>query len=190
MRYAVNEIFISQKFSKSHRGIDLGWFDNPHQPVYSVCDGKVIDIQKQTTGGNVIHILYTNGAVSLGYVCEYGHLQYNSIKVKIGEYVKKGQEIALMGKSGKNCKGYHLHFGLYKGNSINYKVDKWIDPIKYLCVYKDQKVYSSTSKLYNLNYTKIAEGIPKTEIGEAMYVRVKNGKIVGKIYNKFYSDKN
>ena len=183
MRFPVNEIYVSQKFSNTHRGIDLGWFNNPNQVIYSACDGKVIDIQKQTSGGNVIHILYTNGITSLGYVCEYAHLKDNSIKVKIGEYVKKGQEIALMGKTGKNCKGNHLHFGIYKGNYINYRVDKWIDPLKYICVYKDQKVASGTSKLYKLYYTKIASGIPKTEIGDAMYVRVKNGKIVGKVYN-------
>ena len=46
MRFPVNEIYVSQKFSNTHRGIDLGWFNNPNQPVYSACDGKVIDIQK------------------------------------------------------------------------------------------------------------------------------------------------
>ena len=185
MKYPVNEIFLSQKFSNTHRGIDLGYFDNPNQPVYSVCSGKVIDIQKQTSGGNVIHIRHTdpyNKIKLIDYVSEYAHLKDGSIKVKIGDYVKEGQEIALMGRTGQ-ASGNHLHYGLYHGSSINYRVDRWINPVKHLCVFSNQVVYSGTKKLYTLNYSKVATGIPKTEIGEAMYVRVKNGKIVGKIYN-------
>lgn len=183
MRYPTNDIYISQRFSKTHRGIDLGYFDNPNQPIYSVTSGKVISIEKQTTGGNVIHIRHTkNGMQLLPYVSEYAHLKTGSICVKVGDYVKQGQQIALMGNTGK-VSGYHLHYGLYSGTSIDYKVDRWLDPVKYLCVYKNQSVYEGTKKLYSLNYTKIARGIPDSEIGHAMYVRHKNKEIVGRIYN-------
>jgi hypothetical protein len=183
MRYPVNEIYIANKFSSTHRGIDLGFFDDYNQPVYSANSGKVISIQKQATGGNVIHIRHTKqGMQLLPFVSEYAHLKTGSICVKVGDYVKQGQQIALMGNTGK-VSGYHLHYGLYSGTSIDYKVDKWLNPVKYLCVYKGQQVYEGTKKLYSLNYTKIARGIPKTEIGEAMYIRHNNKEIVGKIYN-------
>ena len=178
MRYPVKQIFISQGFSNNHKGIDLGYFDNENQPVYAIENGEVIYIQKQKTGGNVIHIKHQNG-----YVSEYAHLEDNSIKVKLGTCVFKGEQIANMGNSGI-VSGYHLHLGLYKGKYIDYNhKERFVDPIKYLCVYKNQVVYEPTAKKYNLKYTKIAHDIPYTEIGAAMYIRYKNKEIVGKIHN-------
>lgn len=179
MRYPVNEIFISQGFNRNtHRGIDLGYFDNPNQPVYSVENGTVIYSKYQTSGGYVLHIRHDNGFVS-----EYGHLKKDSIKVKVGTRVLKGEQIALMGNSGKTT-GSHLHLGLYKGTYINYNVNKWENPVKYLCAYQNQKVYKKTDETYKPYHSRIAHNIPVTEIGDRMYVRVKNGyKIVGTIGN-------
>ena len=143
MRYPVNFIYISLPFSNSHRGIDLGWGNDPHQPVYSVADGQVIYYQFQKTGGYVLHIRHDNGFVS-----EYAHLQKGSIKVKVGQKVKLGEQIANMGNTGL-ANGYHLHFGLYKGTSINYSVDRWVNPVDYLEYYIDQVVYGPTMEKYH-----------------------------------------
>lgn len=179
MRYPVNEIFISQGFNRNtHKGIDLGYFDNPNQPVYSVDNGTVIYSKYQSSGGYVLQIRHDNGFVS-----EYGHLKKDSIKVTIGTKVLKGEMIALMGNSGKT-KGSHLHLGLYKGTYIDYNVNKWVNPVIYLCCYQNQKVYNKTEKAYNINHSRIAHGIPASEIGNRMYIRVRNGyKIVGTIGN-------
>ena len=183
MRYPINDIFISQNFNKNHRGLDLGYFDDKNQPIYSVSSGKVIGVLKQPNGGNVIQIRHTKDGIKLlDLVSHYGHLKNNSITVKVGDYVKEGQKIALMGNTG-NVSGYHLHYGLYKGNKIDYSVDRWLDPKKYLCVFSNQRVYEGTEKLYKLNYSKVAHDIPKSEIGNAMYIRHNNKEIVGKIYN-------
>lgn len=136
MRYPVDMINVKKKFG-SHKGVDLGWNSQvgKNQPIYAVDNGVVIYNRHQVTGGYVIHIRHDNG-----YVSEYGHLLKNSQKVKEGQKVKRGQRIASMGASGM-VTGSHLHFGLYKGTTINYKdKSKFVDPLKYLCRYADQIV--------------------------------------------------
>lgn len=174
MRYPVNYIGIAKPFG-SHKGIDFGWnskHGGKNQPVYAVDDGVVIYNRHQLTGGYVIHIKHDNGIVS-----EYGHLKKDSQRVHEGNKVKKGQHIADMGGSGI-VTGNHLHFGLYKGNSINYKdKSKFIDPLDYLCIYDNQTVGDTTKKNYKLFYTKRVHGTD----GE-LNIRNKpneSGKIVG-----------
>lgn len=149
MRYPINMINIRQTFG-SHKGIDFGWTSSvgKNQPVYAVDDGEVIYNRHQIRGGYVIQIKHNNG-----YVSEYGHLLKDSQLVREGHKVKKGQQIARMGASGM-VTGPHLHFGLYKGNYINYKdKSKFVDPLKYLCRYDEQKIYEN-SKVKNLFHTK------------------------------------
>ncbi len=91
------------------------------QPVFAVCDGKVIyatgeheddknfDVKKLLQNplelyGNCIAIEHPNGSVSI-----YGHLKKNSISVKVGDVVKSKQEIARIGVSGSSFFP-HLHF--------------------------------------------------------------------------------
>lgn len=175
MRYPVNMINLKQKFG-SHKGLDLGWNDQvgKNQPVMAIDDGEVIYNRHQVTGGYVIHIKHNNG-----YVSEYGHLLKDSQKVREGHKVKKGQVIALMGKSGI-ATGPHLHLGLYKGNYINYKdKSKFVDPFPYLCRYEDQWVDEKNSKVKSkdIHHTKKVKGTD----GE-LNIRNKpgtSGKIVG-----------
>ena len=149
---------ITQKFKNTginkHYGIDLGWHYDKHEPVYAIDDGVVIYNQYQTTGGYVIHIRHDNG-----YVSEYGHLQKNSQKVKVGSKVKKGQQIANMGSTGIKVTGCHLHLGIYKGTSINYsKKSNFVNPVEYLNIYDGQEEGKNTKE--HINHTKKASGIP------------------------------
>lgn len=65
-----------------------------------------------------------------GYYGVYAHLKPGSIKVKAGDTVKCGQEIALVGNSG-NTDGPHLHFhivdapGVLTANGVPYVFDKF-----------------------------------------------------------------
>ena len=92
------------------------------QDVISVADGKVIDvvngirdnvpfsdqpatkITRQTIGGNSVFV--DIGGNKFAY---YAHLQPNSITVKKGDTVKKGQLLGKLGNSGQTT-GPHLHF--------------------------------------------------------------------------------
>ena len=180
MRLPVNLTNVRVKFSKTHKGIDFG-FDSKvlgkNQPIYATDDGVVIYNRKQTTGGYVIHIRHDDG-----YVTEYAHLKKNSQLVKEGSKVKKGQQIAQMGNSGI-VTGYHLHYGMYKGTSINYKdKSKFVNPEEYLCMYDDQQ-YRSNSKIKDFAKTKHIKGVPVTKEYNYLNVRDAKGKVVGKVYN-------
>jgi murein DD-endopeptidase len=47
----------------------------------------------------------------------YEHLKHGSIKIKIGDRVKSGQVIGLLGNSGSSSSGPHLHFHVSDANS-------------------------------------------------------------------------
>lgn len=158
MRCPTDKISIVRGFTNFHKGIDLGYYSkgNENQPIYAADDGTVIYSKYQASGGYVIHILHDYGEG--GYYCtEYGHLLKNSQRVKVGDKVKKGQQIARMGKSGL-CTGYHLHFGVYRGASINYsKKSNFLDPIRFLNRYTNQvATKDAESKIY---HTKVVQGV-------------------------------
>lgn len=99
-------------------------------PVYSALDGVVISVkdnsniggieQKFEDDGNYIEILHNNDEVS-----EYEHLRFQSAKVKIGDSVKAGQQIAEVGNTGwSECP--HLHFMVYpKGQEYKTLEIRW-----------------------------------------------------------------
>lgn len=146
-QYPVNYIGITQGYHCGY-SIDFGWsskFGGKNQPVYSVEKGTVYKIQVQKGGGNVLFIKHSDGCVS-----EYAHLK--EIYVAKGEFIEKGQKVALMGNTGQFCDGNHLHFSLYKSTTIK-------DSNKYPCldwlyVKNDQVVGENTKKKYNLLYEK------------------------------------
>jgi len=84
--------------------------------VIAVADGKVIDMNndfednqfKENSYGNFVKIDHQNG-----YITIYAHLKKNSIKVKKGDDVKKGDIIAETDNSGDST-GPHLHFEVRK----------------------------------------------------------------------------
>ncbi len=171
----VNYISITQEYGK-HKGVDFGWYSSDHhnQWIYAVDDGVVIYNRHQISGGYVIHIKHDSG-----YVSEYGHLLKNSQLVHEGDKVKKGQKIAKMGKSGM-VTGEHLHFGLYKGEYINYKAKQYfVDPLKYLNCYNKQKENAKSEG--KIRHTKTAANIPS----EPLNIRKNNkhGKVVGYVFN-------
>ena len=144
MRDPLDVIKITNDFSVTHKGIDMGRQGVYHRPVLAVDSGTVIYVKFQSTGGWVIHIKHS------GYVSEYAHLQEGSVRVKVGDKVIMAQQIANTGKTGSGAKqGEHLHFGLCKGTKITYtNKDQWVNPLDYLEVYTGQTVARETVKQY------------------------------------------
>jgi len=60
----------------------------------------------------------------------YAHLQPGSVRVKVGQRLKTGQQIGLLGNSG-NTTAPHLHFGVYDGpdpltsNSVPFGIKRY-----------------------------------------------------------------
>jgi murein DD-endopeptidase MepM/ murein hydrolase activator NlpD len=93
-----------------HAGMDLAVFWGT--PVYSLMDGTVIASEAMSGYGNVVMINHGN------IITLYAHLSCS--KVKVGQTVKGGQQIALSGNTGRST-GPHLHFEVrnLKGETMN-----------------------------------------------------------------------
>ena len=97
--------------SKMHTGMDFSC--DPGNPVYATGDGTVILVESDFYGyGN--HIEVDHG---FGYVSRYSHLA--DMFAYVGQKVRRGDCIALSGKSGR-VTGPHLHYEiLYRSDYVN-----------------------------------------------------------------------
>jgi murein DD-endopeptidase MepM/ murein hydrolase activator NlpD len=91
-----------------HNGIDIE--NKKGTPVQAVTDGKVIFAAYKGNSGRLVIIQHSNG-----YQTIYAHL--DNIKIKKGNYVKKGDIIGTVGNTGVST-GPHLHFGLRKNGKF------------------------------------------------------------------------
>lgn len=93
-----------------HKGVDLRGAQGT--PVLALANGKVAIAEDMYFSGNVIYLDHGQGVVSL-----YAHL--SAFNVKPGDTVTVGQQIGLVGATGR-VTGPHLHLGLsILGQSVN-----------------------------------------------------------------------
>jgi murein DD-endopeptidase MepM/ murein hydrolase activator NlpD len=83
-----------------HNGIDVSARRNA--PVIAPANGVVSSAGRERLPGRVLFINH-----GYGLVTKYAHLQ--KILVKEGQYVKRGEKVALVGSSGRST-GPHLHY--------------------------------------------------------------------------------
>jgi len=74
-------------------------------------NSRAVPITLETVGGN--HVIIDIGS---GRYAFYAHLQPHSIRVKLGDHVKRGQVLGLVGNSGNSTEP-HLHFHMSDGSS-------------------------------------------------------------------------
>lgn len=93
-----------------HKGMDFA--SKSGSDVLAVAGGVVTWSGKRYGYGNLVEINHGNG-----YVTRYGHNKENLVDV--GDAIKKGQSVALMGSTGRST-GPHVHFEVLKnGRQIN-----------------------------------------------------------------------
>jgi murein DD-endopeptidase MepM/ murein hydrolase activator NlpD len=101
----------SFKSKEHHYGVDIVGPEN--EAIKAVLDGTVILSTWSSETGYTITIQHSNNLISV-----YKH--NSTLLKKAGEYVKAGEPIAIIGNSGEQTTGPHLHFELwYNGNPIN-----------------------------------------------------------------------
>ena len=126
----------------NHTGLDVVKKTNSLDTIIAIQSGKVITVVNKYKGrnlnggyGNYIVIQHGNG-----FTTKYCHLKYNSIKVAIGDIVKKGQEIGYMGNTGYSF-GAHLHFEVLKnGKTTNPK--PYIKGLSIIPAFKENDSYT------------------------------------------------
>lgn len=99
-----------------HLGFDLSV--TQHVPVAAANDGKIVWADRLGIYGNCIVVDHGYGLQSI-----YGHL--SSIGVKVGDMVKKGQEMGRSGATGL-AGGDHLHFSMQL-DGVQINPVEWFD---------------------------------------------------------------
>jgi len=107
---------ITHVTPESQYAIDMVLPD--HTPVYAAREGVVINTRHDSFRGgaapimldqaNVVEILHDDGTIAI-----YAHLHWDSIRVRIGQTVARGQYIADSGSTGFST-GPHLHFAVIR----------------------------------------------------------------------------
>jgi murein DD-endopeptidase MepM/ murein hydrolase activator NlpD len=97
-----------------HGGLDMA--SHWKTPIYATAPGTVVKAGWNGAYGRMVEIDHGNG-----FKTRYGHTQ--TILVKKGQHIAKGERIALMGNSGRST-GTHLHY------EVRF-LDKPYNPVKF-----------------------------------------------------------
>ncbi len=98
---------FGSRWHKKHEGLDIA--ADQGEPVYAAADGEVLYANDKMRGyGNVVILRHDSSMTTL-----YAH-NY-ALKVRLGDKVKQGQVIALLGSTGHST-GPHVHFEMRRAN--------------------------------------------------------------------------
>lgn len=104
---------VSEKYNpkKGHYGIDVA--ATKGLPVKAALEGTVVFASWTSDAGYVIAIQHGNDLLSI-----YKHCSV--LLKKVGNFVRSGEPIAIVGDTGELTSGPHVHFELwFKGNAVN-----------------------------------------------------------------------
>ena len=124
-----NEFVISQAFpvGETHRTPDSRYAVDIAMPIgtdiYAAREGLVFEVAstnfrggldpaRDAASANLVRILHDDGTHAV-----YAHLNWNSIRVKPGDFVERGEYIADSGNTGFSS-GPHLHFAVMRNKGM------------------------------------------------------------------------
>ena len=121
---------IDRCSSPAHQGNlrnAIDFIADEETPVLAAADGIVTFVKDDSNigGSNPIYWSNTNFIVimhSNGEYSRYDHLSYNSSRVKAGQHVRAGEEIARVGMTGYTYLP-HLHFQVFVITGMNMWTD-------------------------------------------------------------------
>ncbi len=102
-------------------------------PVYAALDGSVVEATENNLNGKFIRINHANGFQTV-------YLHLSEMKVKQGDIVQTGKQIAISGNTGAASEAPHVHFGYRpikfdQSNGFMGYIDPaphFIDPVQYV----------------------------------------------------------
>ena len=106
--YRIHPVF---KTRKMHTGIDFG--APKGTPIYATGAGRIVRVEYKRSGYGR-NVVIDHG---YGYQTLYAHM--STVKCKVGQTVKRGEVIGLVGSTGTSTSP-HVHYEvLHKGQKIN-----------------------------------------------------------------------
>ena len=97
---------ISNEYNEKDKHFGLDIVARENSKILSVSDGYVIFSEYSDQTGYVIGIAHTNGLITF-----YKHNK--RVFKEAGDYVFEGEAIAVIGNTGQNTSGTHLHFEVW-----------------------------------------------------------------------------
>jgi murein DD-endopeptidase MepM/ murein hydrolase activator NlpD len=116
--------------SRPHFGIDMSNSERTGSKVYAAANGKVVYSGYISSGGNYICIHHN--IKGIGYTSCYAHLSVRN--VRSGDFVTKNTIIGLMGNTGTDTTGPHVHFSIGKGLKYTDNSYAYINPTSVMTV--------------------------------------------------------
>lgn len=179
---------ITQEYKQGHGGIDIVGNNYTLDNIVAHSDGTVTEVINNvnestpndiSNPGNMVKISHGNG-----YQTRYLHLAFNSVKVNVGDKVRKGQTLGYMGDTG-NAFGKHLHFEVLKDNikiDPTYYLDRDLPNNSNINVFYRVKTkkYGWLSEVKNLDDYAGYQNSPITDIA----INVDKGSVRYRVHNK------
>ncbi|AWB94947.1 hypothetical protein DCE93_04120 [Agromyces badenianii] len=108
--------------STNHDGVDF----NPGNgtPVMSIADGVVV-LATESGGGLGVNVEVQHNIGGELVTSSYGHMQYGSIAVSVGQQVAAGQQLGLVGTTGQST-GPHLHLEMFGVDGVRFDGFAWL----------------------------------------------------------------
>lgn len=107
---------LSAKMENGHLGVDV--VTEEKATIKSVLDGTVIFSDWTNRGGRTVIVTHGNGYISV-------YMHASVLLKKAGDRVRGGDPVAIVGNSGENTTGPHLHFELIFNG-------KYVNPLNYI----------------------------------------------------------
>lgn len=133
-----------ERFAGYHTGVDFETTEaeqNTVVPIYAICSGQ-LSVKKQASGygGVAVQSCEINKQV---VTVVYGHLQLASISAQVGQELKAGDVLGILGKgysSETDGERKHLHLSIHLGQQLVFlgyvqqeaDLSAWLDPLDLL----------------------------------------------------------
>ncbi len=129
-----------ERFRGYHTGVDFETFDEEatiNIPVRAICDGEILEQRFVSGYGGVVvtSCAFDHQPVTV----VYGHLAPTSFLLEIGNSIREGEELGMLGMGGSretDGERKHLHLGVHRGSVIDLRgyvptereLAQWINP--------------------------------------------------------------
>ncbi|MFS0714222.1 M23 family metallopeptidase [Microbacterium sp. 2P01SA-2] len=111
------------EFSRPHRGVDLT--PGAGAEIHAVAGGTV-RIATEAGGDYGVTVVIDHNIDGELVSTRYGHMQYGSLKVKVGDTIEPGEIIGKVGSTGKST-GAHLHLEVLLGGTTQTDPIAWLE---------------------------------------------------------------